>query len=834
MKAATALDEMVDGRGGLRPHWRNLLGALTELGHEALTERAARLDRAFEEEGATSVLPGAEADARRCDPVPFLLSESEFGELGEGLAQRARLFEAILGDVYGPQLLLSSGSLPPALVYANPAFLRPCQAPEALGFDRKLRFYAADLVRGPNGAWCVLADYTGWADGVAAALENRRMLARVVPEIFHPHAVRQLHPFLDAWQDSLQRLAQATPAPAVALLTPGHSDPAWYDHVLLARELAAALVEGGDLTVRSDGVYLKTLRGPQQIGVLLRALEGRMIDPLELEPDGAGAAGLLDAARGGMVQIVNDPGTGLAEAPGLAAFLPALANRLLGETLALEGLPTIWLGEPGAVETVLREPYAWAIRPALDNRAAPTPLGRLAAEGRERLFAQVAEAPWRFAACRPVLPSTAPCVSPRGFVPRPVVMRAFLLCDGGKWQIMPGGLVRALPHENDIAWRMPDRGIAKDLWVLAETAGAIVGPASTSVPALPIRRTTGNLPSRAADNFYWLGRYLERLEGSARLQRAAITRLIRPAPTPHELAELRILGDTLCRSSLLDVEADVTRGPETLTDELLGAALDRGPTTWLLGQVSRMTNLLRDRLTGEMYAVISRSLRELTETLRHVRSAEEGAEIDELAHAMTGVLHFAATVAGLAAENMVRGGGRLFLDLGRRIERARMIAQELACAIEHAGQPVQPGRIDLALRLCLELRDSVITYRSRYLAVLQPGPALDLILADDGNPRGLAYQLLQARDLLTEISGGGDPTLSAVAGALLEETGTMVQRVLRSGDQNEAAGSLPPRLKALKDAVSDLSDQVARRYFALLPAAHSVGLEAQPSLRGAA
>jgi uncharacterized alpha-E superfamily protein len=208
--------------------------------------------------------------------------------------------------------------------------------------------------------------------------------------------------------------------------------------------------------------------------------------------------------------------------------------------------------------------------------------------------------------------------------------------------------------------------------------------------------------------------------------------------------------------------------------------------------------------------------------------------MDELAHAMTGVLHFAATVAGLVAENMVRGGGRLFLDLGRRIERTRMIAAELACALAQPGPVVQPGRVDLALRVALELRDSVITYRSRYLAVLQPGPALDLMLADEGNPRGLAYQLAQARDLLGEIAGDGDNPFAATAGLLLEEAQAMVQVVAGAADQNEAAIGTAPRLTALRQAVAELSDQVARRYFALLPPARPVGLQAQPVLRGAA
>ncbi len=584
--------------------------------------------------------------------------------------------------------------------------------------------------------------------------------------------------------------------------------------------------------MRGGGVFIKTLRGLQPVGVLLRAVDGRMLDPLELEPDGTVAAGLLDAARAGAIRIVNDPGTGLTEA--LGAFLPSLALKLTGEALALDGVQTRWLGEPGAVEAILGEPYAWAIRSATENGTVPAMLDRLSATGRERLLGQIAEAPWRYAACRPIAPSVAPCVSPRGFVPRPVVLRMFLVCDGGEWQAMPGGLVRALPGEGDIAWRLPDRGLAKDLWVMAESVGAIVGPGSAALPPIPIRRSSGDLPSRAADNFFWLGRYLERLEGSARLQRAAISRIIRPAPTPREMAELTLLSDCLIQARLIEAEIDSSLGSDALAGSLLRAARDGGATSWLLDQVSRMTSLLRDRLTEEMYALISRGLRELTDGLRQVRAAPEGEEMDELAQAMTSVLHFSATVAGLAAENMVRGGGRLFLDLGRRIERARMIAGELACALVQPGPLVQPGRVDLALRVGLELRDSVITYRSRYLAVLQPAPALDLMLADDGNPRGLAYQLAQARDLLAQMPGGADTSLAAVADVLLDETQAMVHSVARAADQNEAAVRLSLRLTALRHAVADLSDQVSRRYFALLPPARSVGIEAQPALPGVA
>jgi uncharacterized circularly permuted ATP-grasp superfamily protein/transglutaminase-like putative cysteine protease/uncharacterized alpha-E superfamily protein len=833
------LDEMVDGLGGLRPHWRGLLGALTGLGREGLAERAVRLDRAFEEEGVTSLLPGATADPRQCDPVPLLMSETEFAAIAGGLAQRARLFEAVLADIYGPQRLLAEGALPPSLVFENRSFLRPRRATNQVADRRMLGFYAADLARGPDGAWRVIADHTDWAEGVAEAVENRRMLSRVVPEIFQPQAIRSLRPFVEAWQGSLQSLLPPAENTGVALLTPGYGDPAWYDHVLLARALSCALVEGGDLTVRGNGVFLKTLRGLQPIPVLLRAMDGCLIDPLELAPDGIGTPGLLEAARGGALRIVNDPGTGLVEAPGLSVFMPDLARRLLGETLELPCLETRWLGTPRVAQGVEAEPDRWAIRSATDRGVPPECLDRLSPREREQRLARIAEAPWNFIACVPVRPSVAPCAAPTapgsdGFVPRPVVIRLFLIHDGEAWRAMQGGLVRVLADDGAPAWCLPPCGLAKDLWVLAETPGAIVGPPSTPTPTLPIRRMSGDLPSRVADNFFWLGRYLERLEGSARLQRAGIGRIVRPAPTPRQMAELRLLTRCFARAGLEDRDIDWSLGTGALAATLLRAAQDRGPTGRLLALVSRATGLLRDRLTGEMYATMSRGLRELSDALRRVGTATGGEELEELSHTLAAVLHFAATVAGLAAENMVRSGGRLFLDLGRRVERAQTIADEVACVLEPPGAVVQPGHVDLALRLTLELRDSVITYQSRYLGVLQPAPALDLVLGDESNPRGLAFQLAAARDLLGEIAGSADTSLAATAAALLDDARDMVRGVAEATEQAEAAARLPPRLLALKRAIAELSDLVVRRYFSLLPASRGVGLEVPPTLRGAA
>ncbi|HYZ30765.1 MAG TPA: circularly permuted type 2 ATP-grasp protein [Crenalkalicoccus sp.] len=329
----TALDEMVDGHGGVRPHWRPLLGVIAGLGWDALGERARRMDESFAELGATSPLqdPPASDPALpwRCDPIPLVLSETEFTALAEGLAQRARLIEATLADCLGPQRLLAEGVLPPGLVLGNPGFLRPCRfLPGPM-----LQLYAADLIRGPDGAWRVVADRTAAPGGLAHALEHRELLARFVPELFTTRPIRPLRPFFELWQDALQRAAPPGAGQVVALMTTARDG---FEPALLARELSCALVEGGDLTVRGGALYLKTLSGLARVAVLLRRQEGARVDPLELDPDPSqGVAGLLDAARQGAVVIVNHPGAGLAEMPALAAFLPALAPRLIGEKLAL-------------------------------------------------------------------------------------------------------------------------------------------------------------------------------------------------------------------------------------------------------------------------------------------------------------------------------------------------------------------------------------------------------------------------------------------------------------------------------------------------------------------
>lgn len=852
---------MVDGQGGVRAHWRQLISTFSTLSQDGLAEHGRRLDAAFDDEGVSGILPGDGRQSWRCDPIPLPIMATEFTALTEGLAQRAELLEAVLQDLYSSQSLLADGLLPPAVVYANYGFLRPSHMGQIKPGRRFLDFYAADLIRGPDGAWKVLADRTSGAAGIAYARENRRVLARVVPEAFRGLQVRQLRPFFDIWQSALQRMGQerayggrlqqrlqgqsqyssqgqtqarSAPAPVgpgIALLTSGTGHLHWFEHMMLSRELSCALVEGADLTVRNGSVFLKTLKGLQPVDVLLRRVDSQMLDPLELDAAShQGVPGLMDAARAGTVRISNDPGAGAMEAPALAAWLPALAMRLLGEPLKLASVPTLWLGDPAAQEMVWRNPERWLIREAADGRPPAIEPAKLGGDARRVLLDEIARQPWRFAATTAMAPSVAPCSGPAGMVPKPVVLRVYMVFDGQVWHAMEGGLARVMEANEKICGALPGEGLSKDVWVLHDERSDIVGPPAMSVMPVAVRRTSGDLPSRVADDLFWLGRYVERLEGSARLVRATVGRLSRGAVMPREMVELEALSRSLAKAGLIPAEAvTVAGGGVALSQALLASVYEGskppGSVAGLIVDVAHLTELVRDRLTGDMYSVFTSALRQIRADARKVNHS-----LDGLLLVMTDILRFSASFAGLAAENMVRGGGWMFLELGRRMERAQAIASQVGFALE---QP--PARVEPALRLVLELCDSLITYRTRYLTVLQPLPVLDLVLADTGNPRGLAFQLHAIGNLLDEVAGNPESLLSGVAAALLDETLAMVQRVADAADQAVTASDLPKTLHALSAGIGALSDRVGRHYFALLPVPQTLGMgEEALSFRGAA
>lgn len=815
--APIPVDEMVDGHGGVRPHWRRLLGAISDLGHRELLERGRQMARALHDQ--TGPIEGTAAG---CDPVPLLLTAQEFAYLSEGVVQRARVLEATLRDLYGTRSLLADGVLPPALVYPAPGFLR-MGGPVSGAF---LNFYAVDLVRAPNGAWHVAADRVARANGIGQALENRRQMTRTLPELFAGCEVQPLSPFFDSWQDSLHHLAGLPDRnPGLALLTPGPRDTLWAEHVILARELGCVLAEAGDLAVRDGALWLKTVRGLQRVDVLLLRQDGWTVDPLELEGGGTpGIAGLLDAARGGAVHLVNHPASGLVEAPGLAAFMPALSRRLISENLRLPDVPTLWPAQDGVDALLSGDRSRWWLRDSTSIRAPACRLDR----AEESTLAALRRTPDRFVAVQALAPSVMPSIRPAGIEPGAIVLRLFALFNGGGWQVMPGGMARLLPDSDLPPGGPMDRArggqsVTKDVWVTVEDSRSLVGIAAPPMPVLAIRRGQGDLPSRAADDFFWLGRYLEQLEDAGRILRVLTRRVGRIDGSPRERAELETVLRLAIHTGLLQGESVASASFATQVRALAAVTLDTGLPQRLLSEIARVSAGLRDRMTVETFETIVQGTDALRGQLREARvTGDAGRTLERVGRVTDGLLRYGATISGLTAENMVRSGGRQFLELGRRIERAGTILTSMAMILRQKDVS-QRGRMEGALRLMLELSDCAITYRSRYFAVFQPAPVLDLLLLDEGNPRGVASQMDMVTDALADLEPSDGTGLAGAAARVMERLRGVVDDVLSAPQQDVAAANLPERLLDIHAGLRDLGQQIARRYFVVLTPPRAVG-----------
>ncbi len=846
MSAATAgapaflLDEMVDGANRIRPSWRRVFEAVQSLGPSLLAERGRLLERAAEEEGAASLLADGEAPSWFCDPVPLVLGAGEFTALARRVAERADALEAILQDVHGAQTLLADGTIPGAVVFGSREFLRPCRGNARR--RRFLTFYAADLVRAPDGAFRVVGDRCARPAGIGRALENRRLMRRVMPEFFRTE-IAGLERFFELWRETLDRTAVPDGARdgRRVLLSEGHRDPGWFEDVLLARELGCDLVQGGDLTLRGGRLFVKSLRGLRPVGIVLARQAPQRLDPLELDwTDASGTPGLLALSRASRVTLLNDPGAAFGETPALAPFVARAARRLLGTTLALPAADTLWLGEPEARTRFEAAPGDWLIRGAARSDSPLLAVASLGARARGRLARAIASRPGDFVAVAATIPSAAPSALADGTLDaRPISLRLFLLHDGERWVALPSGFVRVLGDGETPGGRLPRQGRAKDLLVVADTDEDIWEGGRGILPAVSpehghargravLRRPEGDLPARIAEEFFSLGRELEQLETASRVAQLLATRLERFVQRPRELVELRILAACFIRTELLPREMLIDPAAPGLAAALGRLAAFDGVLAIAVRRTARRIDRLRDRLTGGMYATLTRSLAAVLDGFEEQARA---CTLESLARVTSAIAGFAATLAGLAAETMVRGGGRLFLELGLRLARAEASVSELAAGlgpaaalpVPHAtGSAAAGPDLETAFALLLELRDSTLTYRSRYQGVVEPAPVLDLLLTDRSNPRALAFQLAELGTLLGNLGERDGLGLADRTDAMLGTADAIVRRVLDAADPDAQAAALPPALAAIEAEIGALGRAIARRYIDLLPAMRSV------------
>lgn len=693
-------DEAHDASGP-RPAWRGLLRHLEHLGTQGLSSRWERSRRLLRESGPAEA--GGDGRPWRLDPVPFILAPEEWERLERGVIQRAAALDALLADCYGPQRLLRDGLLPPAAVLANPQYLRPCRGWHPAG-QQRLTLYSCELARDSAGQWQVVADLAQAPPGLGLAVEHRVVLSRLMPEAFRDLRVHRLASFFARLR---QVLADQAPRhkdnPRIVLLTPGTASASYAEQAYLARYLGYTLVQGNDLTVRDDKVFLKTLGGLHPVDVVLRRVADDWCDPLELRNDSLlGALGMVASARAGHVAMANSLGSGLAESPVWLGLLPAAMRHLLGEEPKLAAQATRWQIEPGEGQT---------LRPAFSYRERPLAEGD---QGWDEALVDRAIRPHAWVVQDRLDPSTAPGWEDGAMVRRPQILRLFALRGEHGWEVMPGGLTRSA---TDSAW-LETTGASKDAWVLSRGPVADVSLLPNDGAAVELRRGGIDIPSRVADGLFWLGRYAERLEDSARLLRSALVRLAdepggaRSAVAPY-LAMMAKIG--------LRIEDDGSAPERQLS---LALAL-LGPAA---AGLARNAGAVRDRLSADTWRAIGAIERTMAGGER-ADAADPASAVERLDRLVLAC----AALSGMGQENTTRGPGWRFLDLGRRLERSgHSLDLLLSAADQQFDRP--------SLEALLAVADSSITYRARYLATLQAHAVVDLLLTDDTNPRSVGFQ----------------------------------------------------------------------------------------------
>ena len=807
----------------LSPLWKQFFDSTGAAGWLDLDGRAERIERRVQEDGASYNVFDEGAKSARVWPLallPMLIGADEWRGIERGVIQRAKLLNATLADVYGERRLLDAGLLPAALVFAHPQYLRPMHGVVPLG-GVHLHVLAIDLARCPDGLWWVVGQRTQAPSGLGYMLENRLIVAQQFPEAFRDMSVQRLAASFQALLQGLMRLSPQGANARVALLTPGPHNETYFEHAFLARYLGITLVEGGDLTVRDNRVFLKTLHGLERVHVLLRRVGDEYLDPLELRSEsGLGVPGLLQAMRAGEVVVANAPGAGWLESPGLSAFWPGVAKQLLGEELLLPATNAWWCGEDEAWrrrQAHLADFVVVPTFPASDTTQAfaPSVVAGLPPAGRETLRARILADPPAHTLQARIRPSEMPVWEDGSLEPRPATLRVFALCDGkGSWQVLPGGLTR-VSHRRDgaaDAWLSMRSGSASaDTWVL--TKGEVD---TTSLLPLPIQaadlsQVRWTVTSRSAENLFWLGRYTERAENSVRLARLTLDSLAGYMRGGSSVEVLRVLDALARKYGLVGVDVPLAeQGLRLFERSLVQSLLDTqnaNSVAYNLQALQSCAQSLRDRLSPEHWQLIQEVGDTFNQRLSDVLASSPTAALSDVIGVLARIDIHLAAITGAQTDRMTRDDGWRLLSVGRQIERLDFLSNAL---IEGFGHGL-PGRDD-GFALLLGLFDSTITYRAQFQGRREVPPLLHLLVHDTDNPRSLAWVARTMRERFMKLARHQAAWAGDAAIPLPHPEDWPLDLISAPGADGTHAVLLA-RLKHCAEQAQALSTQISRRLF---------------------
>jgi uncharacterized circularly permuted ATP-grasp superfamily protein/uncharacterized alpha-E superfamily protein len=772
--------------------WRAFATGLSNQSQSNLASFQSYLDRHVEDLGLAFRMTGDEQErAWPLNPMPVLIGAQEWFDIERGLVQRAELLERVVADIYGPQTLVRDGHLPAALVSGSSRFARRMVGLQPPG-GHFLHIYAVDLARGPTGEWRVLADRVRLPIGIGYALENRLALSRATGGLLASIGAQRQSGFFEALRQGIaSNCVRADPR--IGLLTPGRFNQSYPEQAHLARHLGFSLVEGRDLVVREGKLFVRTIAGLKRIDALWRWIGTRDIDPLNFDSRSQiGVPNLVSAAMQGLV-LANWPGAGVLESRAIPAFLPKLADTMLGEPLRLPNAATWWCGGAEERAHVLDNLDSLVISSAFHRPVTGLPDGHtragstLTASERAEIERGMARRPMDYSAQEIVSLSTTPTLADGHFEPRGFTLRAFLARDGnGNWVALQGGFAR-VSQRGDLRNSLMGLGdISTDV--------CIVNPTTPEIPASPpkleapaVRREQGLIPSQAADNLFWIGRYGERAHQTVRIIRTLIEQVGYAGGQSGKSTTVSRLCDLL--RDLYAVPKDSKKWtPARIAGTALSDNEQIGSVRALAINGRQIALLLRDRLTRDSWRAIQRSM-----------PSYIPCDLESMAGACDRLVERFAALARLLSDGMSRGPAYNFLDMGICLERGSMILQQVGAMV-----PGSASAEDLSA--LLDIVDGQSLYRTRYLTMPFIAPVCDILLLDPAQPHGLAYQLARIEEHLSDM-----PVVRE--DGMVEEPLRLARQMRARLEGLDADQIVPEVLASLQIDLAAISDAIGERYF---------------------
>lgn len=826
-------DELRGNTATLLPHWQTFFEQLEPTGLADLDQRTAELNRQIRDNGITYNVYADEYGPQRpwsVDLFPLIIDVKAWQEIESGILQRAHLLESIITDIYGPQHLLKEGLIPAALVHGHSGYLRSMHGIKPVG-NKHLHIIAFDLARTPNGQWSVISQRTQAPSGLGYLLENRNLIARQFPKAYER---MDIAPLANAYRDLIDTLKSQSPAGTnshIVLLTPGPYNETYFEHAYLARYLGLTLVEGGDLTVRDQHLFLKTVKGLEPVHVLLKRLDDEFLDPLELRADSTlGVPGLLQAIRAGNVILANTPGSAFLESPALLGFLPAISEFLLKEKIQLPAMDTWWCGERAALEAAIPNLGHSAIKPTyprsvghenydstlggnLNQAQLDEWVGRITRQPDEhtvQTYIPLAQMPTWLNAFNL---NDASLIEPHSYM-----LRVFALSNGvNSWQVLPGGLARIAVSDSGIA-SMQRGGSSADVWVQSQQKISTDNHLSQDLQHPPIQRKR-IVTSRAAENLYWFGRYTERSENILRLAKLYLES-INNEYTPS--TKLWHWLETLCIQYGLVPEGvpsqqDQHHQRHRIFERTLIDCLNHHEHATSVGfnlnAMKRTASNIRERLSTEQWIAINHCIENFQADCHKAGTFQEYSSslaIEALSRANNSL----AAITGAQTDRMTRDDGWQLLAIGRHIERLSFLTSALDQAIT-CGLLLNPKTDGSGFIALLSLFDSTITFHAQHQQSREITALVDLLVLDNENPRSLAWVAKSLRSRLAKLAGTDRDAPDELTKSVPNLQNDSLENLIAT---NEAGNlqNLKDCLKNLSQATWNVSDEISARYFHLI------------------